>query len=382
MRRIYSRASNLEVRRMKKLGRAFLVLAAGSLSGLALVASATGTTATPNAKIVRHLQVPVAALAIQGSRIAYDASAKYVTSPHAKNKVLVWNLQTGKTVKVSGRKTAAADTSSTGAGVFQLAIAGSRVAWLVNEGGNLEGDDYLFTSSVVKPKEHQVASEIRTGTFCPGRSESSCAGQWLGGVVGSGNLLLANRWTTNAIGAVTAGQLDVLSGTKLKQIATGANTVQGAVADGGRVAVQHPDGSVALYSASGKPLTTVNTSTAEALALKGKSLLVGTKTRKLELYNAHTGSLRKTFSARSNRQPRNLDVQGNIAIYTTGSAGVLHAVNLSTGTDHVIAERHGGIEFAHIDSAGLVYAGNGSGANYGKGTLVFIPFAKVAAAVG
>jgi hypothetical protein len=227
-----------------------------------------------------------------------------------------------------------------------------------------------------------VASAIREGTFCPGRSSGSCAGQWLGGVVGSGNLLLANRWTTNALGDVTAGQLDLLSGSRLKQVAAGVGTVEGAVADGGRVAVLHPDGSVALYSAAGKLLQTVDTPNAEAVALKGKSLLVGTKTRQLLLYNARTGSLRKTFSARSNRQPRNLDIQGNVAIYTTGSAGVLHAVNLSTGKDTVIAERHGGVEFAHIDGAGLAYAGNGFGTNYGKATLVFLPFARVAAKVG
>lgn len=364
-----------------KLGQAFLVLSAGLLTGLGLVASAAGTTARGGTK-VRHLQVPVAALAMEGSQIAYDESARYVTKPHAANNVLVWNLRTGKTVKVSGRKTAAADSTSTGAGVFQLAIAGSRVAWLVNEGGNLEGDDYLFTSSIVKPKEHQVASAIRQGTFCPGRSSGSCAGQWLGGVVGSGNLLFANRWTTNALGDVTAGQLDLLSGSGLKQIAAGASTVEAAAADGGRAAVLHPDGSVALYSAAGKLLETVDTPNAEAVALKGKSLLVGTKDRQLLLYNARTGSLRKTFSARSNRQPRNLDVQGNIAIYTTGSAGVLHAVNLSTGKDTVIAERHGGVEFAHIDSAGLAYAGNGFGTNFGKATLTFLPLARLEAAVG
>ena len=365
---------------MKKLHQALLVLIAGLLSGIALVASATGTTATPSAKLVRHVQVPVAALAIEGSRIAYDASAKYSTNPRATNKVLVWNLQTGKTVKVSGRKTAAADTSSTGAGVFQLALAGSRVAWLVNEGGNLEGDDYLFTSSTAKPKEHQVASEIRTGTFCPGRSAGSCAGQWLGGLVGSGNLLLANRWTTNAIGAVAAGQLDLLSGTKLKRVATGASTVQAAVADGGRVAVLRADGSVALYSTAGKLLLTVNPPNAEAVALRGKNLVTVAKTRKLELFNSHTGSLRKTFTAHGTKQPRNLGVQGNVAIYSVGSE--LHAVNLSDGKDRVVAQLNGGIDLAQIDSSGLVYVGNGFGTHYGKATIAFEPFARVAAAVG
>jgi hypothetical protein len=365
-----------------KLDRAVLVLAAGLLSGLALVAGAAGTTAT-HSRQVRHLQGPVAALAIDGSRIAYDASAKFVTKPHATNKVLVWNVRTGKTVKVSGAKTAVSDGVG-GDGVFQLAIAGSRVAWVVNEGGNLENEDYLFTSSVTNPKERKVASALRTGDSCaPGRAASHCAGPWLGGLVGSGNLIAMNRWTTDGNGTVTAGKLDVLSGAKLKQVAAGANTVQATAADGGRVAVLEVDGSVALYSAAGKLLLTVDTpADTEAVALQGKNLVVGTKTRQLELYNARTGSLRKTFSAHGIEKPRNLDVQGNIAIYTTGAELALHAVNLSTGKDRVIAEPHGGVVLAHIDSAGLVYAGNGSGTSYGKGTLVFEPFAKVAAAVG
>jgi hypothetical protein len=367
---------------MKRLGRAFLVLAAGLLSVLALVASAAGTTTT-HSPTVRHLQQPVEALAVGGDRVAYDLGARDTTRPNAVNKVLVWNVRTGKTVKVSGETTAGADGTSTGAGVFQLAIAGSRVAWLVNEGGNLEGDDWLFTSSVTKPKERKVAYVMRTGDNCPGRSGSHCAGSWLGGLVGSGNLIAMNRWTTDATGAVTAGRLDVLSGTKLRQVATGANTVQATAADGGRVAVLHVDGSVALYSAAGKLLRTVDTPpNTEAVALQGESLVVGTKTRQLELYNAHTGSLRKTITTRGSKQPRNLDVEGKIAIYTTGNAGVLHAVNLSTGKDRPIAEPHGGVVLAQIDSAGLAYANNGFGTNYGKGKLVFVPFAKVAAAVG
>jgi hypothetical protein len=363
-----------------KLGRAFLVLGAGSVSGLALAASAAGTTAV-QPRQVKHLQLPVSALALDGNNVAYDLSSRDATTANATNKVLVWNAATGKTTKVSGKKTAAADSSSTGAGVFQLAIAGTRVAWLVNGGGNTEGDDYLFTSSLTTPKEQKVASTTRSGDGCPGRSGSNCAGQWLGGLVGSGELIAANRWTTDGNGSVTAGELDVLNGTKLKRIATGANTVQASVADAGRIGVLRGDGSVALYSAAGKLLLSVNPSDAEAIALRGQDLIVGTKTQQLQLYNARTGSLRRTFSTRSTKPPRNLDVQGNIAIYTTGSAGVLHALNLSSGKDSVIAERHGGVLFAHMDSAGLVYAGNGSGTNYGKGTVVFVPMARVKAAV-
>src|SRR5262249_56694822 len=131
-------------------------------------------------------------------------------------KVLVWDLGTGKTVKVSGKKTAAADTSSTGAGVYELAIAGSRVAWLVNEGGNTEGDDYLFTSSLVNPRERKVASDVRLGDGCPGLG-NRCAGQWLGGLGGSGKLLAPNRWATDGDGALSAGHHGVLRGNTPRQ---------------------------------------------------------------------------------------------------------------------------------------------------------------------
>jgi hypothetical protein len=257
----------------------------------------------------------------------------------------------------------------------------------MNEGGFSEGEDHLFTSSLTNPMEHQVASEIRSGDACGGRFHGRCAGRWLGGLVGSGNFLAVNRWTTDGNGAVTAGELDVLSGSQLKTVATGTDTVEAAVSDGGRVTVLTADGTVALYSATGELQLTAHTPpNTQTVALQGKNLLVGTKTRQLLLYDARTGSLRKTLTAHSTltapgKAPRNLDLQGNIAIYTTGNAGELHAVNLSTGKDHVIAKPHGGVDFAQIDSTGLAYAGNGSGTNYGKGTLVFLPLAKVKAAV-
>ena len=147
----------------------------------------------------------------------------------------------------------------------------------------------------------------------------------------------------------------MLSGDTLKQVATGLNAVQATTADGGRVAVLRADGSVALYSAAGKPLLTVDTPpNTEAVALRGTSLLVGTKTRQLELYDAHTGSLRKTFNERG-------------------------TLDLTTGKDRPVVERHGGVALAHIDSAGVAYVDNGFGVNYGKATLVFLPLAKVAA---
>lgn len=360
---------------MKKLGRALLVLAAGSLSGLALAASAAGTTAKHSPSL-RHLQLPVGALAIDGNRVAYDLTSR--DTAKAVNRVLVWNIRTGKTVEVSGKKTAVADGTGTGAGVFQLAIAGSRVAWLVNEGGNLEGDDYLYASSVTHPKERPVASALRSGDSCPGRQVAGCAGPWLGGLVGSGNVIALNRWASDSEGNIASGGLYALKGTRLTRIATGADTVGAVSSDGGREAVLRSDGSVAVYSASGNVQVTVNPPSARGVALSGKNLVVLTTTRKLELYDADSGSLRKTLPVEAG--PQNLDIQGNIAIYTTGSS--VRAVNLSSGKDRAIGRLATRVAFAHIGSAGLAYAGNGVRASFGKSTLIFVPLARIKAAVG
>ena len=178
------------------------------LSGLALVASAAGTTAT-HGKQVRQLQQPVGALAVDGNRVAYDLNARYTSKP---NKVLVWNVRTGKTIKVSGKKTGVGDGTSTGAGVFQLAIAGSRVAWLLNEGGNLEATDYLFTSSVTHPKERQVASAMRSGDNCPGARQRVVRALGSVGWSAPEYVIALNRWTTDSQGEMTSGGLYALEG--------------------------------------------------------------------------------------------------------------------------------------------------------------------------
>jgi len=119
---------------------------------------------------------------------------------------------------------------------------------------------------------------------------------------------------------------------------------------------------------------------ANAVALRGKNLVVATKSRQLVLYDAQTGALRKAFTARGNKHPHLPGVQGNIAIYSVGSD--VHAVNLSSGKDRVVAQLNSAIDLAQIDSAGLAYAGNGIGKTYGKATLGFLPLARLRAAVG
>lgn len=371
---------------MKRLQTGSLVLAA-AVAALALASTAAGAPA--QSVRVEQTSQPIEALALDGSRVAYDAGARYL--PGASNKVLVWDVRTGRTTKVSGRRTASADDTSTGAGVLQVAIAGTRVAWLVNEGGNTEGDDDVFTSSVTKLHERRIASAERSGGSCSGGAPADnpgCAGTWLGGLVGSGRLLALNRWTTGASGAVSGGGLYVLRGTRLARIADGAGTVEAVSADNGRIAVLRAGGTVALYSSHGKLLRTVTPVGAEAVALGGDDLVVLTQTRTLALYSARTGTLHETLPVRGDpkRTPGNLDVQGGVAIYTmnttrgSSAQGVVRAVNLSNGADRIVGRLRRGIRFARIDGAGLAYAGRSSGKG-SRGTIVFVPRARIAAAV-
>jgi hypothetical protein len=356
---------------MKRLRSVAFMLAAGGI-GLTLAASAPGSTATSATK-VRRTQSRIEALAIDGNRIAYDVASALGKND---NSVVVWDDRTGRTTTVSGKHTRTVDDSSTGSGVFQLAIAGTRVAWLANVGGNTEGDDYLFSSSVTKPRERLLATDTRYGDNCAGRSQPNCAGGWLGGLVGSGSLMAFNAWTTDATGAVAGGALALLNGTQIETVATGADTVLAASADKGRVAVLRLDGTIGLYSSSGDLFRTVTPTSAASVALSGHNLVVLTKTRTLELYYAPSQSLSKTFHLRGSKTPGNLDVQGEIAIYSMGTS--VHALNLGNGKDRVIGKLSRSIGLARIGSAGLVYSNSPYAS---KGTLVFVPLARVAAAV-
>lgn len=350
-----------------------LVLTVG-LAALALVAGASGlpsqtTSIDPRGEVV--------ALAVHGSRVAYALEGK----------VFLWNIRTGTTTKVSGAR-----TSELGQ-VTELGITGSQVAWYVNLTSNSESDDYLFESSVLKPKERHVASEVRMGDPCGAAGgPGACVGDWIGGVVVSSNRILVNRWSTNASGSIASAGLYVLSGTRLAPIAAGAGTVAAVAADSKRVAALRTNGSIGVYSAAGKHLATVIPSArTEQVALSGRNLLVLEPNSQLALYDADTGSLRKTFILHGHPdqlERQALAVHNGIAVYSTptrGKAGgvvtatAIRAIKLSSGRDRLVGSRPGQITIARLSSFGLVYAGNGN--TFGPNRLVFVPLAKVAAAV-
>jgi hypothetical protein len=346
-----------------------------SLLLLALAVSAAAAN-TPTSSGVIHTQWEIEALAMSGSQIAYDVSARFVSpSPKGcRDKVLVRSLRTGTTQRVSGKRTCFADYGSTGDAVRELAFVGKRFAWIFNFGGNTEFHDYLRTASLPQPRERQLAGAARFGDL------GVQGGNWIGHLVGSGSLLGVNRWSTNANGIVTRSELDLIGPKGLRRIVLGAKAIFAQSADSGRIAVLRADGTVGIYDAAGKPLLEVAPTSAKEIALRGNDLLVLTKTRTLEIYDSHSGAFLRSWPVPAGAAT--LDAYAGLAAYAnlpqfSGQRFKVHVLQLRTGKDVVVGT---GTDVGRprrvvqLESPGLVYAKNSR-------TLVFIPRGRLLAAV-
>ena len=188
-------------------------------------------------------------------------------------------------------------------------------------------------------------------------------------------------------------------------VASGSETIEAVAADSKRVAVLqwrwHPSGNtIHVYSSTGRPLSDVRPKGPLEIALSGRNLVVLEKAGRLALYDAVAGSLRRTFDLHAielskDKRPwgnpgwlQALAVHGNIAVYSkpvrfTRSGNpresAIHVLDLSTGKDRVIGRSPGQIPLARIDALGLVFAAEAEG--YARNSVVFVPLARVAAAV-
>ena len=106
---------------------------------------------------------------------------------------------------VSGPATCGADSTSTGGGVTR--DRRRRYAHRLDRQPGREHREHrlLYTATLPRPREHLVASTVRTGDV-----DGTLTGGWIGGLVGTGDRIALNRWTTNASGEVATGMLQRL----------------------------------------------------------------------------------------------------------------------------------------------------------------------------
>ncbi|MFN8223490.1 MAG: hypothetical protein U0R50_09655 [Gaiellales bacterium] len=338
------------------------------LLGLGIVLAATAATtangrggASPKVVTTRGA---IESLGIDGQMIAYDLEARELGC----NTVHARNAHTGKDVVVSGKLTCEADSTSTGSGVPQVVIAGTRVAWIVNLGGNTESTDFLFTAKVTG-KEVQVAKATRTGDI-----DGELDGDWIANLAGDGDLIVVNRWKALA-GGVQDGQQLARIQNVLKPLASGPGALHIRGADTGRIVVQNGR-AVLVYSQTGALIQQFAPAAVPIdVAIRKDFVVVLTEAATLAVHDAASGAKLDTIPVPAGG--RSLDLHANIATFVVGKT--VRAVRLATGKQAVIATAPKAIVDAQIDDAGLVYAYNPTTGVKGVGKLVFVPLSLVQA---
>ena len=346
-----------------------------ALAAVVLVAI-DGAAAAKPPLLQKRAAGEIEALAMDGSRIAFDVAGQYGSGVRC-NEVYVWNPARRTTTRVSGQQTCGADNSSTGAGVRELALAGGRVAWIVNQGGNTESGDHLYVSLVARPHERVLASAFRTGSV-----DGILTGNWLGGLVGAGTFLGLDHWATDSGGAVNSARLQRI-GERLGDLAQGAGTMLAESTDGRLIAVLRSDGTVGLYSTRGALLRTVTPHLATDIAVRGDYLAVLTNDDTLVVYNSHSG--RRLHTWRVAHKATSLDVSNGIATYAAplpggGYTRMVHVRRLKTGRDRVLLTTPAQLIGVQLEPAGLAY-GFSRIAPGRPGAVVFVPMSRVVRAL-
>jgi hypothetical protein len=332
--------------------RAFL-----PLTTALLLSSAVGAAPSAPARYVKHTTGFIESLAIDRAVVAYDVQGDQPDAPVC-NRVYAWKLARTHATRVSGRGTCGADDSSTGSGVAQLAVSGSRVAWIVNVGGNSESADRLYTASLAAPKERRLAAVSRFGNV-----DCVLAGGWLGGLVGSGSLLAYDYWRTVAATPgdegscstkVTSAALRGIERRGTTLLRSGADTLLASDADAGRIAVLHDDGTLTLLTSSGTPLRTLGIEPTRGIALAGSRIVVLTNAKRIQVYSATTGRAEASYAVPARAD--HLDAARGLAAYAVGRK--LHVLRLATGRDTVVADAAKPITDVAASTRAVVYAYN------------------------
>jgi hypothetical protein len=327
---------------------------------LAVALPATGAPGPP--AHVKNTNGWIESLAMDGPRVAYAVQGRSTCT-----KVFVWNIQTRGGVQVSGRGTCGADSTSTGGGVTEIAVADTRLAWIVNKGGNTESSDTLYSALLPAPRERRVADALRTGN-----ADGTLTGSWLAGLVGGGDRIVLNQFTTDSSGTVATAALQRL-GTGLTTIAAGKATIRALSLDQRRIAVLRPDQKVALYDTeTGRLLLTAAPSSAREVALRKDYIVVLTRTKTLEIFNARTGAAVRVLPVAAGATK--LDVYAGIAAYAVGR--VVHVLRLADGRDTVLAIAPRAIAGLVIEAPGIACAYNTVRGIRDVGNLAFVPMRR------
>ena len=361
------------------------------LAGLVVLTGA-GSATTP----VLPLAGPVSELAADGGRVAILVRTK--TGSCARDRVAVWTPATRSFVPVGA--SACVGSTSTGAGLFSVGLAGTRVAYVQFAGGNTR-ELQLRLASLGSPQPTTVAS----ASF----GVDTVQGTYIGRVAGDGSLLTFDWWSEclpcaapvaprgsifrlvpsggaacpNAgLGTQPRCRAVVSAAGSLRLLAVGGGLV--VMRSGDDVAVRALDGTV-LYSGGFAGLRAARIDAGILLVLTR----VGTQTS-LWTVDVSSGRLNGPWILPLSRLAgddvcgdpngcrlaalRLADYQNGIVVYLAGRA--VHLLRLSDRRDVAIRAPGVGPVHAQLEPSGLFYSYSPAGSP-GRGRIAFVPLGRL-----
>jgi hypothetical protein len=340
---------------------------------------------------VLPLAGPVSELAADGGRVAILVRTE--TGSCARDRVAVWAPATRSFVPIGA--SACVGSTSTGAGLFSVGLAGTRVAYVQFAGGNTR-ELRLRLASVGSPRAVTVAS----ASF----GVDEVQGTEIGRVAGDGSLLAFDWWSqclpcaapiaplgsifrvvssggaacpSAGLGALPRCRPVVSAADSLRLLAVGGGLV--AMRSGDDVAVRALDGTV-LYSGAFAGL--------RAARIDARVLVVLTRVgTQSSLWTVDLSSGQRSGpwilpAARSAGDDvcgdpggcrpaalRLADYRGGIAVYVLGR--VVHLLRLADRSDVAIRAPGAGPVHAQLEPSGLFYSYSPVG-NPSRGRVVFV----------
>ncbi len=365
-------------------------LLAGALIAIAVLPALSATAAPAVSTTVLKTTGRVLFLAADGGRVAVATAA----TPTGCDRIVLWTPAKKTTSGFGAGTNCRGGDSSAGEFLGELALAGTRLAWVEAYQGNLQ-DLVLKTRVLGKKKAKEVAfAENHSG------AEGGVDGDYLGNLYGDGPLLAYNTWEVctayppgwevdpsypmcEDVQAAGDEPEEVVRGQKLLRISakgkgisvkSGTDSFGVVDVDAGRIATRQATGGITILGPAGGVLGTVPVPAGElaGAALSGSTLAV-LRDAALEVYDTGTGVLEKTLPLAAGAELT--DLQGDLAVYLAGTA--VHVVDLQTGEDALFSASPAGPVDAELEAGGLTYAYNVSGAKLGR--VVFVPLATVVA---
>jgi hypothetical protein len=309
--------------------------------------------------ILTHMDGPWVAIHVQT-----PGKRKYETC----DSVSFWNVTSGRTVAVQATKAQSCDDTGEAYIVDYLGFAGGRVVWTSHFGGRYPICQ-VMTATVDAPRAREIPECYEDEETGYGSGED--VGAW----AGDGPLLVGNTtWDDPGCDpSCPPSTLVRVGATKLQRLKSGDAIVYVHSVDAGRILVVRDDGDVALLDATGRELFVLPFKPKEVVwtELGGDDLAVK-KARRLDVYDARSGKLRKSWSLRAGS--RLFDVHAGIAVILRGK--LVQLLRLSDGHGAAYAAP-GEVTSAEIEEPGLVYAYNAPKAGSKPGRIVFVPLAEV-----